>query len=193
MNQPLILASGSPYRAQLLARLGLPFQSIAPDIDETARAGESPRTLARRLAREKAARVAAHHPAAVVVGSDQCAALDGRILGKPGGREQALTQLRAASGSAVEFFTAIAVRVPGRAAPLTHLDRTRVRFRRLSEREIERYLDRERPFDCAGAFRAEAMGIALFERIDATDPTALIGLPLIALSGMLREAGFQVP
>ncbi len=193
MTRALILASGSPYRAQLLARLELPFESIAPDIDETPRAGETPSNLSQRLAREKAARIAALQPAAVIVGSDQCAALDGRILGKPGGREQALAQLRAASARAVEFLTAVAVRVPGRATPLTHLDRTRVGFRPLSEPEIERYVDRERPFDCAGAFRAEALGIALFERIDAADPTALIGLPLIALSAMLREAGFEIP
>ncbi len=193
MSTQLILASGSVYRSQSLARLAVPFEAVAAGIDETAKNSESPSQLSRRLALEKASAVAAEYPRAAVIGADQCASLNGRILGKPGDRKRAFEQLAAASGNTVDFFTAVRVLIPGRGEGLAHLDRTRVVFRELSRDEIERYLDHDRPYDCAGAFRVEALGISLFDRVESDDPTALIGLPLIALARLLREAGFAIP
>ncbi len=193
MSRKLILASSSPYRKQLLARLSVPFTALAPAVDERARDREEPAPLSLRLAHAKALAVARREPQAVVVGSDQCAALGGRIVGKPGCRERAAAQLRAASGHGLDFYTAVRVLVPGERRVLEHVDHTRVWFRTLDDGEIERYLDRDRPFDCAGAFRVESLGIGLFSRIESQDPTALIGLPLIALADLLRQAGFAVP
>jgi 7-methyl-GTP pyrophosphatase len=185
----LILASTSPYRRTLLARLGLPFDSVSPDADETPIAGEAPRSLALRLARLKAGSVTAED--ALVIGSDQVAELDGAVLGKPGARDRALAQLEACQGRAVVFHTAVAVHSTRTGALEAHVDTTRVRFARRARAELERYLDREPAFDCAGGFKAEGLGVALFEAIEASDPTALIGLPLIWLARSLRNAGLD--
>ena len=187
----LILASTSPYRRELLQRLRLPFDCASPQVDETPLPGEAPDALARRLARAKAAEVAARHPGAWVIGSDQVADLDGRPLGKSGGRAAAIAQLSGMSGRVVDFHTAVCLR-RGDDEQLA-VDLTRVRFRSLATDGIERYVDAEQPWDCAGSFKCEGLGIALFEAIESRDPTALVGLPLIALSGMLRQAGYSLP
>lgn len=188
----LVLASTSPYRRELLSRLRVPFDTARPEVDETPADGEAPDALALRLAVAKATAVAATRADAWVIGSDQVAASGGRALGKPGDRANAIAQLRAMSGREVAFLTAVAVVRDG-AGPFVHLDTTRVRFRELDEGEIERYVDAERPFDCAGSFKSEGLGIALFEAIDSADPTALVGLPLIATARLLRRAGFALP
>jgi septum formation protein len=187
----LVLASTSRYRRELLERLGLAFETAAPGVDETARPGETTDALARRLAQEKARAVAARFPQSVTIGSDQAADLDGTTLGKPGSAERAFAQLRACSGREVVFHTAVCVAAAGR--ELEFADRTVVRFRTLADAEIARYLEREQPFDCAGSFKSEGLGAALFEAIHNQDPTALIGLPLIALARALREVGFTLP
>lgn len=187
----LILASTSRYRAELLSRLRLPFSCASPEVEETAHPGEAPSALAARLARAKAAAVAARQPGAWVVGSDQVAELDGAPLGKPGTRDAALAQLAAMSGREVLFHTAVCVSNGER--HLEAVDLTRVRFRTLRADEIERYVDAELPLDCAGSFKCEGLGIALFEAIHNQDPSALVGLPLIALCRLLREAGFTLP
>ena len=189
---PLVLASTSAYRRELLARLRLPFRVDRPEVDETPRPGEAPAALAVRLAEAKARAVAARHPEAWVIGSDQVAELDGRPLGKPGDRATAVAQLERAAGRVVPFHTAFCVVGPGGVA-MPHLDRTEVRFRTLARVEVERYVDAEQPFDCAGAFKCEGLGIALFEAIRSDDPTALVGLPLIALAKALRSAGYALP
>ncbi|MDX1571674.1 MAG: nucleoside triphosphate pyrophosphatase [Xanthomonadales bacterium] len=190
-SETLILASTSTYRAELLRRLGLGFSQEAPQVEERAEEGETPAGMARRLARAKAAHVAARFPEAWVIGSDQVAALGEAILRKPRTMEAATEQLHRCSTQEVVFSTAICLTRHDRI--FHHLDVTRVKFRELSDAEIQRYVDRDRPLKCAGAFKAEALGIALFERIDSVDPTGLIGLPLIALGRLLREAGFAVP
>lgn len=189
----LILASTSIYRRQLLDRLGLPYAVVAPDTDETPRPGETPAALCERLACAKATAVARAHPSAWVIGSDQVAERDGVTLGKPGDHARASEQLRAASARTLHFHTAVCLLRMEPEANYSHRDRTDVRFRRLDDAQIERYLQTERPWDCAGSFKSEGLGIALFEAIRSEDPTALIGLPLIALAGMLRQAGFAVP
>lgn len=188
----LVLASTSPYRKELLSRLRLPFDVARPDVDETPGDGEPPDALALRLAIDKAKAVAALYPDAWILGSDQVAAFDGRKLGKPGDRGNAIAQLQAMSGREVRFLTAIAL-LRGDGVPSTHIDTTRVRFRTLGGAEIERYVDAEQPFDCAGSFKSEGLGIALFEAIDNADPTALVGLPLVATARLLRQAGFALP
>lgn len=188
----LILASTSPYRRALLERLGLPFTSLAPGVDETARICDSPAELAQRLALEKALTVADLHPGALVIGSDQVATSGGHFLGKPGNPENARQQLLGNSGQSVQFFTAVALVSTGRQLERLHVESTTVRFRQLSERQVEVYLRRERPYDCAGSFKVEGLGIALFESVEGHDPTALEGLPLIALTRMLLEAGVDV-
>ncbi|MCR6662464.1 MAG: Maf family nucleotide pyrophosphatase [Luteimonas sp.] len=188
----LVLASTSPYRKELLSRLRLPFDVARPDVDETPGDGEPPDALALRLAIDKAKAIAAHYPDAWILGSDQVAAFDGRKLGKPGTRGNAIAQLQAMSGREVLFLTAIAL-LRGDGVPCTHIDTTRVRFRTLGGAEIERYVDAEQPFDCAGSFKSEGLGIALFEAIDNEDPTALVGLPLVATTRLLRQAGFALP
>lgn len=188
----LLLASTSPYRRELLARLRLPFEVRRPDVDETPMPGEAPEALAHRLAGLKAAAVAADEPGAWVIGSDQVAAFDGRLLGKPGDRATAIAQLRSMSGREVRFVTAVALACDNEPL-LIRSDDTRVRFRTLDPAEIERYVDAERPFDCAGSFKCEGLGIALFETIDTRDPTALVGLPLIATTDLLRQVGFALP
>ncbi|HET7675307.1 MAG TPA: Maf family nucleotide pyrophosphatase [Gammaproteobacteria bacterium] len=188
----IFLASSSPYRRALLARLGLGFEWRNPAVDESPQPNEAPDALAKRLARAKASAVAATvGEPAVVIGSDQVASLAGAPTGKPGSRELAQAQLRRASGNVLEFYTAVAV-VAGSHVQ-TDVDVTRVRFRDLSDAEIEHYLDREQPYDCAGSFKAEGLGIALFESIESSDPTALIGLPLILLCRQLRAIGIVLP
>ena len=190
---PLVLASTSRYRRALLERLGLEFDCVRPDTDEAPQAGEAPLDLVRRLARLKAESVAAGRPAAVVVGSDQAAVLGAEVLGKPGTVQRCIEQLRQSSGRQLVFLTAVHL-VNGRTgAGESHVDRTVVRFRELGDREIERYVAAESPLDCAGGFKAEALGISLFERIESEDPTGLTGLPLIWLCGALRRAGIPVP
>ncbi len=189
---PLILASTSVYRRDLLARLRLPFDTARPETDETPLPGETPTDVALRLSEAKARAVASTHPGTCVIGSDQVAELDGRALGKPGGREAAIAQLASMSGREVRFRTGLClVRPEGCAHAL--LDTTTVRFRRLTGDEIQRYVDAEQPYDCAGSFKSEGLGIGLFDAIESSDPTALIGLPMIATARLLREAGYQVP
>ena len=188
-TQPLILASTSPFRRELLARLGIPFATASPGVDEEHLPGESPRDLVMRLAEAKARAVAADHPDALIIGSDQVACIDDLVLGKPGTRERALEQLTHASGRDVVFYTGLCLHnaTSGRSQILC--EPFRVRFRTLSRAQIEGYLDRERPFNCAGSFKSEGLGIALFERLDGADPNALVGLPLIRLVAMLAEEG----
>ncbi len=183
----LILASTSRYRRELLSRLGLPFEAKTPGVPELAIRGEPPAAMAARLALAKARSIDA--PDALVIGSDQVASLDGRLLRKPGGHARALRQLEACQGRTVIFDTAVAVIDTRTGAALEHVDRTGVRFAALETAALDRYLQREQPLDCAGSFKAEGLGVALFERIDSSDPTALIGLPLIWLAGALRELG----
>lgn len=191
--RPLILASSSAYRRGLLARLGLPFTVESPGVDEATSPSEAPAARAARLAREKALAVARRHPEALVIGSDQVAALGGSVLEKPGTPARCRAQLAALAGHTAVFHTACAVVGIDAGIELAHVDSTRVTARTLAADEIERYVAREQPFDCAGGFKAEALGIALFERIESIDPTALVGLPLIWLAGALRRAGLAVP
>jgi septum formation protein len=189
----LILASSSAYRRELLERLRLPFEAIAPGIDETPRPGETPPATALRLAREKAQAVAARAPGALVIGSDQVATLDGEQIGKPGSHPAALAQLQKMRGREVVFHTALClwdgrVADPAAAAQVDDV-RVTVAFRDLPDAELDAYLRIEQPYDCAGSAKNEGLGIALLERIDSSDPTALTGLPLIALTSMLRHAG----
>jgi len=189
----LVLASTSRYRRQLLDRLALPFTSVAPNVDESRIGHEPPAALAARLAQAKAQTVARQQPQAWVIGSDQVAEREGLALGKPGDHAGAVTQLRAASGRTLHFHTALCLHHAASATTLSHLDLTSVRFRTLDDATIERYLRHEQPYDCAGSFKSEGLGIALFEAIESNDPTALIGLPLIALARLLRTAGFTAP
>ncbi|NUR24219.1 Maf family nucleotide pyrophosphatase [Frateuria sp.] len=189
----LVLGSTSRYRTELLRRLVAQFEQRAPGSDETLRPGEAPADAALRLAILKAEGAGQGLADALVIGSDQIAELDGRALGKPGSVEGACTQLASCAGREVRFHTGVCLLDTRGGLRRTHLDTTRVRFRALTETEITRYVERERPLDCAGSFKCEGLGIALFERIDSSDPTALIGLPLIALARMLREAGLAVP
>ncbi len=187
----LILASTSRYRRELLARLRLPFLVVAPDVDETPHEGEPPAALAQRLAQAKAAAVSALHPNAVVIGSDQVADLDGVAISKPGTHERATQQLRAMSGRAIVFHTAVTVSRRSSGFEATSLVPVTVHFRSLSDAEIENYLRAEQPYDCAGSAKVETLGIALIEALDAPDPTALVGLPLIQTCAMLRRAGID--
>jgi septum formation protein len=187
----LVLGSTSRYRAELLSRLRWPFDTAAPQVDETPAAGESPESLARRLALAKARAVAALHPAAVVIGSDQVCDLDGEPLGKPGHHGAAVAQLRRLSGRTVVFQTAVAVVCADSAFEQQLLAPVRVRFRTLGDDEIERYLRLEEPYDCAGSAKSEGLGIALLDAIESDDPTALVGLPLIRTLQMLRAAGID--
>ena len=189
----LILASTSRYRKELLGRFGVPFEAHAPEVHEKARSGELPMDRARRLALEKAQAVAMRFPEALVIGSDQVAAASDGVLDKPGDAANARAQLGRLSGSSARFYTACALLCRAPHLHLAHLDTTRVRVRVLTQAEIERYVEREAPYDCAGGFKAESLGITLFESIESADPTALIGLPLIWLAGALRAAGYLLP
>jgi len=191
VTQPLVLASSSPFRAELLARLGLPFRTAAPEVDERPRSSESPQALVLRLAEAKARAVAPTHPQALIIGSDQIACIDDQILGKPGGRQRAIAQLEQASGRSVLFHTGLCLlnALTGRAQTL--VEPFRVQFRRLTRAQIEAYLDREHPYNSAGSFKSEGLGIALFERLEGDDPSALIGLPLIRLITLLESEGID--
>ena len=192
-DRPLVLGSTSPYRRELLARLRLPFDCVAPNVDETPGAAESPLALARRLALAKAREVAARHPRAVVIGSDQVAELDGQPLGKPGTHERAVAQLQRMRGQVVAFHTAVAVVCLDSGFEQLDVAPVRVRFRDLDDAEIERYLRAEQPYDCAGSAKSEGLGISLLEAIDSDDPTTLVGLPLIRTCRLLRAAGLELP
>lgn len=189
----LILASTSKYRQQLLQRLGFPFGTYAPNLDETPLAQESPIATATRLAQLKASAAASTHSRSLIIGSDQVAECDGLRLEKPGTRELAMMQLHAASGKTATFHTAVALLNSATGKLQAAVVPTRVRFRELSRSEIDRYVDREPAYDCAGSAKSEGLGIALMETIECDDPTALIGLPLIALCEMLRNEGFSIP
>jgi len=188
---PLILASSSPYRAQMLERLGLAFSTATSGIDETPEPGESPQRLVRRLALAKAKRIAPEHPDALIIGADQVSVLGDEILGKPGSRERAIGQIQRMSGKRVDYLSGIALVGPG----IERIDivPTRLTYRELDQAEIERYVDRDRPFDCAGAMRSESLGIALLETLSSDDPSALIGMPLIRIAQWLRAAGYEIP
>jgi len=189
---PLILASTSPYRRELLERLGLPFAVEAPAVDEAHLAGEPPTERALRLSAAKAEAVALRHPGAVVIGSDQVAAAGGVILDKPGSVERACQQLKHLAGSQARFHTGCALRWHNTGFSVNHLDTVTVTVRDLTADEIAAYVAREQPLNCAGSFKSEGLGIALFSRIDSQDPTALVGLPLIWLAGALRQAGYRL-
>lgn len=188
----LILGSTSVYRRELLSRLGLPFEVVSPLVDETPLAGETPQALAVRLALAKARAVSQAHPDAIVIGSDQVADLAGAPLGKPGTHERAVAQLTRMSGQQVVFQTAVAVVYQATGFEQQDLAAVSVHFRALSRHDIENYLRRERPYDCAGSAKSEGLGVALLERIDSDDPTALIGLPLIRTCRLLKAAGLDV-
>lgn len=191
-TRPLILGSTSRYRRELLERLHTPFTVVGPEVDETPHPNEAPRALALRLALAKARAVAALHPDAVVIGSDQVADLNGTPLGKPGNHERAVLQLQRMSGHTVVFQTAVAVVCAATQFEQVDLAAVKVQFRHLSNAEIEAYLRTEQPYDCAGSAKSEGLGIALLEAIGNDDPTALIGLPLIRTCRMLREAGIPL-
>lgn len=190
---PLILASTSKYRAELLSRLRLPFVQTAPQVDETPAAGETPRHLALRLALAKAEAVASQYPGRWTLGSDQVVDCAGEPLGKPGSRAGAIAQLTRLSGREIAFLTAVALAHTQAVRTHTLIDLTVVRFRRLGKAEIERYVDAEPAWDCAGSFKCEGLGISLFSEIRCSDPTGLVGLPLIATRKLLARAGYAIP
>lgn len=191
-HRKLILGSTSPYRRELLERLRIPFEVAAPDVDETSQASETPKQLACRLAMAKARAVAAQFPASVVIGSDQVADLEGQALGKPGNHARATAQLHQMRGKTVIFQTAVAVVCLETGFAQMDLAQVKVKFRELSDAEIEAYLRAETPYDCAGSAKSEGLGIALLESIDNDDPTALVGLPLIRTCRMIQAAGVKV-
>lgn len=191
-GRTLILGSTSRYRKELLARLRIPFETAAPDVDETPHSNESPKDLALRLALAKARAVALKYPEAVVIGSDQVADLDGIPLGKPGNHTNAILQLQRMRGKTVIFQTALSVVCIATGYERTDLAEVKVKFRDLSDAEIETYLRAEEPYDCAGSAKSEGLGISLLDAIDNDDPTALIGLPLIRTCQLLREAGVKL-
>jgi septum formation protein len=190
--RPLILGSTSRYRRELLERLRIPFTTVSPEVDETPYANESPRELACRLALAKAQAVAALHPQAVVIGSDQVADLHGQPLGKPGTHERAVAQLQAMRGHTVIFQTAVAVVCQATGFAQTELAQIHVTFRDVSDAQIEHYLRAEQPYDCAGSAKSEGLGIALLSHISNDDPTALVGLPLIHTCSLLERAGLHL-
>ncbi len=192
LQRTLILGSTSRYRRELLVRLRVPFDVVSPDVDETPLMGEAPQALAARLALAKAKAVAALHPQAVVIGSDQVADLNGEPLGKPGTHERAVRQLQRMRGQTVVFQTAVSVVCQESHFEQTELAQIKVHFRNLSDTEIEAYLRAEEPYDCAGSAKSEGLGIALLDAIDNDDPTALIGLPMIRTARLLREAGIDL-
>lgn len=193
MNRNLVLASTSRYRRALLERLGLPFQVARPNVDESTAPGEAAEEAATRLAVAKARSVAAGFPDALVIGSDQVAVCEGRFLGKPGTRANALRQLREMSGREAWFHTAVCLLDTSAGRASSRVVPYRVRFRQLDDATIERYLDREQPYDCAGSAKSEGLGIALIASLQGEDPNALVGLPLIALIDLLAEHGVRVP
>lgn len=191
-GRPLVLASTSPFRRELLARLGLPFTALPPVADETPLPGETAPTLVARLAEAKARSLAAPQPHALIIGSDQVAVLDGQILGKPGNHARAVAQLSAAAGRSVTFYTGLCLLDSASGRTQTLVEPFRVVFRPLTPAQIDAYLQREQPYQCAGSFKSEGLGIALFERLDGDDPNSLIGLPLIRLITLLANEGIAV-
>lgn len=189
----LILASSSPYRKELVARLGIPFDCISPDIDEARLENESPADYVQRLARTKAMKVADQYPDSIVIGSDQCSVNQGEILGKPNDHAHAVAQLQNASGKSIEFVTGVCVHHQPSERTIVWVDTFTVKFRELSREEIERYLEIEAPYNCAGSFKSESLGIALCDSMHGDDPTALIGLPLIRVAQCLRDLGMNIP
>jgi MAF protein len=189
----LVLGSTSPFRRELLEKLGLPFATAAPDVDESRREGETPEQLVVRLAEAKARTVAAQHPAALIIGSDQVACVDGEILGKPGNRDKAIAQLASMAGKTVEFHTGLCLYNSEKERVQVLCEPFRVHFRQLNTGQIERYVDHEQPFNCAGSFKSEGMGITLFRKLEGDDPNALVGLPLIRLVEMLEKEGIELP
>ncbi len=190
---PLVLGSSSPFRRELLERLGLTFETSSPDVDELRRNDERAEDLVRRLAESKARAVGARYPQALIIGSDQVAVLNDRVLGKPGSRERAIEQLRAASGQTVNFLTGLCLFNSATGESQIEVVPYSVTFRQLDDERIGRYVDAEQPLNCAGSFKSEGLGIALFARMEGGDPTALIGLPLISLVGMLAQQGVELP
>lgn len=188
----IVLASTSPFRRELLGRLGLPFETAAPDTDESPLAGESPEATALRLSEAKARAVAGRFPGALIIGSDQVAVLDGRIYGKPGSHERAVEQLRTMRGRTVNFFTGLCLFNAATGTARIRGIPTLVRFRQLSDSEIENYLRREQPYNCAGSAKSEGLGIAVIAGMQGDDPNALVGLPLIALCDLLHEEGVGI-
>ena len=191
-NKPLVLASSSLYRQELLKRLRLPFTAVSPDIDESPAPGETPPATALRLAEQKARALAARFPDALIIGSDQVAELDGLAIGKPGDHAEAVKQLTAASAHTVYFHTALCLLDAGVGQAQTKIATNEVKFRALTPEQIERYLLAEKPYDCAGSAKSEGLGITLIESIRGDDPNALIGLPLIELTTMLMRAGAEI-
>lgn len=192
MQRSIVLASTSPYRQQLLQRLGLPFRTAAPGVDETPRTGEMPMALVRRLAEAKARAVASRFPHTLVIGCDQAAVLDGAVLGKPRTRDRATAQLTRASGRTVRFLSGLCVLDTSSAQLEVDVVAYDVVFRHLTSDQIERYVEIESPLDCAGSIRSEGLGIVLFERMEGPDPSALVGLPLIRLVTMLQRFGIEL-
>jgi len=189
----LVLGSTSPFRREILQRLGLPFETAAPNVDETQLPDESPEELVKRLSVAKAQAVASQFPDALIIGSDQVAVIDDDILGKPGNHDRAVEQLRRASGRSVKFYTGLCLYNSGTNQYQLDVVPFEVVFRKLTDQQIERYLQREQPYNCAGSFKSEALGITLFEAMRGDDPAALIGLPLIRLTSMLAEEGVELP
>jgi septum formation protein len=188
----IVLASSSPFRRELLSRLGIEFSSHSPDIDESARPGEAPEAMVLRLAESKARAVAKLHPDALIIGSDQVATIDGEILGKPGRHERAVEQLMQASGKRVSFLTSLCLFNSATQAVQLAVEPFHVVFRELTREEVESYLHKEQPYNCAGSFKSEGLGICLFQRMEGDDPSSLIGLPLIRLVDMLRNEGVDI-
>ena len=189
----LILASSSPYRRELLSRLAVPFESISPEIDESLHAQELPAAYVQRLAQAKAEKVGTEYPQSIIIGSDQCSLNQGEILGKPKDHADAVAQLQRASGQSIEFLTGVCIHHPHSARTVTWMEPFVVEFRELSAEEIERYLEKEAPYNCAGSFKSERLGIALCNAMRGEDPTALIGLPLIKVAQQLRDFGIDIP
>ncbi len=192
MQAPIILASSSPFRKALLERLNLPFECLSPEIDESQLTGESAEAYVCRLAQQKAQVISHQHPEAVIIGSDQCALLGDQLLGKPGDPEHAMQQLKAAQGKSVIFHTGLCVMQASTGFSETDDIQFQVKFRHLNDQQLSHYLDVEQPYQCAGSFKSEGYGVALFDNMQGDDPTALIGLPLIRLVNMLENAGISV-
>lgn len=190
---PILLASSSRYRQGLLDRFLNDYQTVSPNIDESANPGEEPQTLASRLSRSKAEAASSSNREALIIGADQLAVLNDKVLGKPGDHQKAVEQLLAASGQSVTFLTAVCVLDPVTRQRFEHTDKTVVRFRQFDRRLAEAYLKHDEPYDCAGSFKIEGAGFVLFESVTTDDPTALIGLPMIWLAGRLQELGYLLP
>lgn len=190
--QQLILGSSSPFRAELLAKLGLPFETASPDIDETALKNEQPFDLVKRLSEQKAQAIALRYPNALIIASDQVAVLDNTILGKPGNHENAVQQLMAASGKTVRFLTGLVLMNSQTGTIQSCVETFNVEFRTLTQEQIEFYLNKEQPYQCAGSFKSEGFGISLFSKLEGNDPNTLIGLPLIRLTAMFKAEGIDV-